>query len=91
MYQVVTVQEEIAVPPAKINMDLNESVQESIGEWRQHITANFYNCTIEIFRGLGDLYVSDERFTANIDKYRPGLANFMKNSIDVYCDNHGSK
>lgn len=62
-------------------------VQEAVGEWRQYITDSFYNCTLEIFRGLGDLYVSDERFTANIDKYKPGLAAFLKEAMYIYCDN----
>ena len=30
----------------------DEKVQELIQKWRNHITTNFYNCTIEIFRGL---------------------------------------
>lgn len=62
-------------------------VQAAVVEWRQYITDNFYTCTPEIFRGLGELYVSDERFTANIDKYKPGLANFLQEAIGVYCDN----
>jgi DNA-binding transcriptional MerR regulator len=62
-------------------------VQEAIGEWRQHITDNFYNCTLEIFRGLGDLYISDDRFTSNIDKFKPGLAAFMREAMHIYCDN----
>lgn len=64
----------------------NPEVQEAISQWRQHITTYFYHCTLEIFRGLGDLYVSDERFTANIDKFRPGLAQFMQAAMHCYCD-----
>lgn len=62
-------------------------VQEAVAELRQYITDNFYNCTPEIFRGLGDLYVADERFTVNIDKYKPGLARFLKEAMRIYCDN----
>lgn len=62
-------------------------VQEAIGQWRQLITDNFYRCTPEIFRGLGDLYVNDERFTANIDKYKEGLAAYMREAMHIYCDN----
>ena len=57
-------------------MDLDPAdpqVQQAIGAWRSHISDNFYQCTLEIFRGLGDLYVQDERFTASIDKTKPGL------------------
>ena len=62
-------------------------IQKAVAEWRQHISDSFYDCTLEIFRGLGDLYVSDERFTANIDKIKSGLAQFIKQAIDIYCDN----
>lgn len=62
-------------------------VQEAVAAWRQLITDRFYDCTPEIFRGLGDLYVQDERFTANIDKFKPGLAAFLRDAMHVYCDN----
>lgn len=62
-------------------------VQKAVGEWRQHITNHYYNCTLEIFRGLGDLYVDDQRFTENIDKVKPGLAAFLREAMHVYCDN----
>lgn len=61
-------------------------VQEAVAAWRQHITDYFYECTPEIFRGLGDLYVEDERFTENIDKYKAGLARFMREAMHIYCD-----
>lgn len=62
-------------------------VQDAVAEYRQFVTDNFYTCTPEIFRGLGDLYVNDERFTKNIDKYKPGLAEFLRDAINIYCDN----
>lgn len=62
-------------------------VQQGIGDLRQHITKHFYECTPEIFRGLGDLYIDDKRFTANIDKYEVGLARFLREAMHVYCDN----
>lgn len=62
-------------------------VQRVIGEFRQYITDSFYTCTPEIFRGLGDLYVNDERFTENIDKHKLGLAKFMREAMHIYCNN----
>ncbi len=67
----------------------DEKVQVLIEKWRNHITTNFYNCTIEIFRGLALMYVADERFTKNIDKYKEGLAQFMSDAMNIYCDNNG--
>jgi DNA-binding transcriptional MerR regulator len=63
----------------------DSEVQKVVAAWRQHITDNFYNCTLEIFRGLGELYVQDERFTANIDKHGVGLADFLSKAIRIYC------
>ncbi|AWB46025.1 MerR family transcriptional regulator [Paenibacillus sp. CAA11] len=61
-------------------------VQEAVRELREQITSNFYDCTPEIFRGLGDLYVQDERFTRNIDRHKTGLAAFLREAMHIYCD-----
>jgi DNA-binding transcriptional MerR regulator len=61
-------------------------VQVAIGEWRTHITNYYYPCTLDIFRELGDLYVKDKRFMANIDKYKSGLAKFMRQAMIIYCE-----
>ena len=50
-----------------------------------HITANYYTCTDEILAGLGKMYVADERFKKNIDKYGEGTAEFASKAIEVYC------
>jgi MerR family transcriptional regulator, multidrug-efflux activator len=73
-------------------MDLgagSPQAQELISKWRQHISEKYYDCTPEIFRGLGELYTMDTRFTENIDRTRPGLAAFLKQAIDIYCDKRG--
>lgn len=61
-------------------------VQQAVADWRQFITDHYYDCTLEIYRGLGDLYVEDPRFTKNIDKYQQGLAAFFKEAIHYYCN-----
>ncbi|MEV0622245.1 TipAS antibiotic-recognition domain-containing protein [Nonomuraea sp. NPDC050404] len=50
-------------------------------EHRAHITRWCYECTYEIHRGLGDLYVSDPRFTNTIDETAPGLAAYYQAAI----------
>lgn len=45
-------------------------------EHRQHIERWFYRCPKTLHRGLGELYVSDPRFTANLDRLHPGLAEY---------------
>ena len=50
-----------------------------------YITDNYYTCTDEILAGLGEMYVADERFKKNIDKYGEGTAEFAATAIEVYC------
>ena len=50
-----------------------------------HITANYYTCTDEILAGLGKMYVADERFKNNIDKYGDGTAFFVSEAIAIFC------
>lgn len=60
-------------------------VQQLVKRWQDTITQWFYPCSKEILQGLGDMYVADERFTKNIDKYGEGLSLFLKSAIDHYC------
>lgn len=46
----------------------------------------FYECSVEMFRSLGQMYVDDPRFTAYYEKFAPGLAVFMRDAIAYYCD-----
>ena len=56
-------------------------VQALVAELQAHITANYYTCTDEILAGLGQMYVADERFKKNIDKYGEGTAEFASEAI----------
>ena len=47
-----------------------------------YITDNYYTCTDEIFACLGQMYVADERFKENIDKYGEGTAEFASRAIE---------
>ena len=59
--------------------------QALVAKLQAHITANYYTCTNEILAGLGKMYVADERFKKNIDKYGEGTAEFVAEAIEVYC------
>jgi hypothetical protein len=50
-------------------------------EHRAHISRWFYDCPKQMHRGLGDMYVSDPRFTANYDRIAPGLAQYVRDAI----------
>ena len=64
--------------------DSNEA-QALIAKLQAYITSNYYTCTDEILAGLGKMYVADERFKKNIDKYGEGTAEFAADAIAVYC------
>ena len=59
--------------------------QALVAKLQAHITANYYTCTDEILAGLGKMYVADERFKTNIDKYGEGTADFASSAIDMFC------
>lgn len=54
---------------------------ETVRRHREHISRWFYECSPEMHRGLGDLYVSDARFTRTWDKRAPGLAAYVRQAI----------
>jgi len=49
-----------------------------------HITENYYTCTDDILAGLGKMYIADERFKKNIDKYGEGTSEFASEAIEIY-------
>ena len=63
--------------------DFNEA-QALVAKLQAHITENYYACTDEILVGLGKMYVADERFKQNIDKYGDGTAEFVADAIAAY-------
>ena len=63
----------------------SSEAQSLVGKLQEYITQNYYTCTNEILVGLGQMYVADERFKKNIDKYGEGTAEFVSNSIVVFC------
>ena len=77
-----------------INMDLlanmdkghdSDEVQAIVGRWYDHIR-NFYEPTLEIFRGLGQGYEEDPSFAAVYEKLHPDMPAFFHKAIDYYCN-----
>ena len=62
----------------------SDEAQALVAKLQEHITANYYTCTDEILAGLGKMYVADERFKKNIDKYGEGTAEFVADAIGMY-------
>ena len=63
----------------------SDEAQSLVKNLQNYITENFYTCTNEILKGLGQMYVADERFKANIDKHADGTAQFISKAIEIYC------
>ena len=63
----------------------DDEVQQLVKKLQDFITQNYYNCTNEILRGLGQMYVEDERFRNNINKNGDCTAEFVSEAIKLYC------
>ncbi len=62
-------------------------VQALIARLRAFITENYYTCTPQILRGLGQMYVSGGSMTENIDAAGgAGTAELARKAIEYYCD-----
>ena len=64
----------------------SDEAQALVAKLQAHITENYYTCTDEILAGLGKMYVADERFKKNIDKYGEGTAAFAADAICTYFE-----
>ncbi len=62
----------------------SEEAQALVSKLQAHITENYYTCTDDILAGLGKMYITDERFKKNINKYGEGTAEFVAVSIAKY-------
>ncbi|WP_338754433.1 MerR family transcriptional regulator [Bacillus sp. FJAT-52991] len=65
----------------------SKEAQEAIKEWYDFLNI-MGHYSLEAFKGLGQMYVDDERFTKNIDKYGEGLAKFMRDAMAFYADHN---
>ena len=63
----------------------SKEAQAAIKVWYDYLQ-NFGEYSLDAFKGLGQMYVADERFTKNIDKFGEGLAQFMCDAMEVYAD-----
>ena len=59
----------------------SEAAMDVAEEHRRFIAHAYYDCGHEMHACLGEMYVTDERFTATYDTIRPGLALYMRDAI----------
>lgn len=62
--------------------------QKVIGQWYDLLNT-MGNYTPEMFANLGRMYVDDQRFTKNIDRFGDGLARFMMDAMLAYAKKKG--
>jgi len=62
-----------------------ELAQKACDLHRQWLIVFYPRYSKEYHRGLGELYVADDRFRANFDKLAPGCTDFFRDAIDIYC------
>ena len=64
----------------------SREVQDWAASLQAFITENFYTCTPQILRGLGEMYAGGGSMTENIDAAGgKGTGEFAKQAIDLYC------
>lgn len=67
----------------------HEKVQAQVKILQDYITEHFYTCTNDILASLGQMYMSDQRFSENIDQMAgPGTAAFASQAIAIYCQKY---
>ena len=62
----------------------SQEAKDLIKRLQSFITENYYTCTDKILKGLGQMYVNDERFKSNIDRAGGnGTAEFAAKVIEA--------
>ena len=60
--------------------------QALVAKLQAFITANYYTCTRQILRGLGQMYIAGDSMTDNINRAGgEGTAEFAHQAIEIYC------
>jgi len=52
---------------------------------------HFYEPSLEMYRGLGQMYCDDPRFSTHYEKYAPNLAKFLNEAIAAFCDSQSGR
>ena len=65
----------------------DEHSQTIINDLYQTINRYSFDCSLEVFKSIGLGYVSDPRFTENIDQFDPGTAKYACEAIGCYVNN----
>lgn len=67
---------------------LDEQTQKAVSDLYQFIQDYVFDCTLVVFAKIGEMYVSDDRFTQNIDQFGVGTAQYACDAIIYYAKIH---
>ncbi|MCA6363146.1 MAG: MerR family transcriptional regulator [Bacteroidetes bacterium] len=65
--------------------EASDEVQQLIAQHHRHIRS-FWDAREEGYRGLAEMYITDERFAAYFNRFTPGLADYMHSAMLHYCN-----
>ncbi len=65
----------------------SDEAQAAIKAWYELLN-RMGSYSYEAFKGLGQMYVDDDRFTQSIDQFGAGLAVFMRDAMAIFADQH---
>lgn len=61
--------------------------QKAMEKMYQYFNKSFgYEYTPQAFAGVGQLYITDARFTENIEQYGKGLSRFLAEAMKIYAE-----
>lgn len=60
------------------------TAQATMARKYEHLR-HFYEPSMELFAGLGRMYVEDERFKARYEAIAPGLADYLRRAMEAYA------
>ena len=63
------------------------AVQEQIAALHKHVN-NFYDCSLDCLRGLGQMYTESPDFIVTFQKLHPDMPQFLNEAIGIYCDHN---
>ena len=58
-------------------------VQHWVKAWHDYM-AHFYDCSLEVFEGLGQMYNDDPRYKKTYTEVNPDLPRFMQQAMSYY-------
>lgn len=62
-----------------------ELAQKACDLHKQWLCVFYADYSKEYHKGLGEMYVADERFKVNYEKLAPGCTEFFRDAINIYC------